>query len=222
MAVASLILSILGFMTSLTIFKDLSLMLSIIAIVLGIIALMKTNSRAMCIIAIILSILGIYMLFSDNNGTEVSSNDENSSISTSNSSNDVKTYGLNEEITIKTSQDEYTLVITGIKEMSERNQFSDKNFDQVFLIDYTYKNISSEDTLYISEMNFKIIDEQGEIGDSYPNSTSKDPQSITSGTTCKAQMVLGVNNKSNTIKLQYFDNMFNSKPDAIFEININN
>ena len=64
---------------------------------------------------------------------------------------------------------------------------------------------------YISDMNFKIIDEQGEIGDAYPNDTERSPQNITAGVTCKSQMVLCVNNESSKVKLQYFDNMFNSQ-----------
>ena len=213
MAVASLILGILGFMISLTIFKDLSLILSVLAIVLGIICLSKREGKAMCIIAIVLSALGLVFNFSNNGGTDVAT-------STNTPTASVQQVHLNEEINVKNSDGEYTLEITGIKEMTERNEFSDKNFKQVFLIDYTYKNISSNEALYISDADFKIIDEQGEIGDSYPNTITNYPQSITSGTTCKAQMVLGINNTSSTIKLQYFDNMFNSQPDAVFELNV--
>ena len=223
MAIASLILSILGLLIAMTIFKDLSLILSVLAIVLGGVALAKKKGKVMCIISIVIAVLGLILVFSEpSNNTTVTSNGDSSTSSENNSSQESnKTYGLNKEITIKNSSGEYTLVITGIKEMSERNEFSDKNFSQVFLIDYTYKNISYSDSLYVSDMNFKIIDEQGEIGDSYPNDYTS-PQSITEGITCKASMCLGVNNQSNTIKLQYFSNMFNSKPDAVFELNVNN
>ncbi|WP_300855292.1 DUF4190 domain-containing protein [uncultured Clostridium sp.] len=222
MSIAALILSILGFLISLSIFKDLSLILCVLAIVLGIIALAKKKGKIICIISIVLAIFGLIFVFSENNGTTVSSNNTSNNNSNSESTNTetIKTYGLNEEITIKTLSDEYTLVITGIDEMTERNQYSDKEYEQVFLIDYTYKCINSDDSIYISDMNFKIIDKDGEIGGTYPNSTSKNSENITSGITCKSQMVLGVNNKSDKITLQYFDNMFNSKPDAIFELNI--
>ena len=129
-------------------------------------------------------------------------------------------YGLNEEVTISTSYGDYALTITRIQETAERNQFSDKTYPQVFVIDYTYRNISSSDSVYISEMNFNIIDQNGEIGGTYPNSTSRNPEDLTVGVTCRAQMVLGVNNTSNNIKLQYFDNMFNSQPDVVFDINL--
>ena len=212
MSIAALILSILGFLISLSIFKDLSLILCVLAIVLGIIALVKKKGKVICIISIVLAVFGLIFVFSENNGTTVTSQNTNKE--------ETKTYGLNEEIAINVSGNEYVLTITGIQEMKERNQFSEKTPAQVFLIDYTYKNISSEDTIYISDMNFKIIDEQGEIGDAYPNDTERSPQNITAGVTCKSQMVLCVNNESSKVKLQYFDNMFNSKPDATFELDI--
>lgn len=123
---------------------------------------------------------------------------------------------LNEDVTIKTNTSEYVLKITNIQETSERNQFSDVSPAKVFLIDYEYQNIKG-DSLFISEMNFKIIDEEGEIGGSYPI-TCKYPQEVTEGVKCKAQMALYINNESNNITLQFYDNMFNSKPDVVFKI----
>ena len=103
--------------------------------------------------------------------------------------------------------------------MTERNPYSDKNFPQVFLIDYTYKNISSNDSMYISNMNFKIVDEKGEVGGTYPNDYLY-PETAIAGTTCKAQMVFGVNNRSNKIKLQYWSSAWDSQPSIIFELNV--
>lgn len=130
-----------------------------------------------------------------------------------------KVYGLNEELSVNKNGKEYTLVITGIAEVQERNQFSDKNPAQVFLIDYTYKNITG-DELYISEMNFQIIDEKGEMGETYPGNVTSYPKQTPAGATCKAQMVLCVNNNSNEVILNYKDNMFNSKSDIKFKLNV--
>lgn len=132
---------------------------------------------------------------------------------------EIKRYKLNDEVYLSNSEEEYTIKITGIKEMKERNKFSDKNPAQVFLIDYTYKNIKGDD-LFISESSFTIIDQYGEVGDTYPNSISNYPKRIPAGSTCKAQMILCVNNKSSKIELQYKDNMFQDKADMIFDIEI--
>lgn len=221
MGIASLILGIISFLISFSFFKDLSLILAIVGLVLGIISLVKKKNKGLCITGIILTVLSLVILFTvDDNITSVSStkNDDNSSIL--DNIQEVKTYSLNDIVTIKNnSGNEYSMQITSIKEMKERNQFSDINPAQVFLIEYTYKNIKGED-LYISEMNFQIIDEQGEMGDSYPNNITNYPQATPEGATCKAQMILYVNNKSNTITLNYKDNMFNSKTNAKFKIDI--
>src|SRR5699024_11012842 len=129
---------ILGFLISMTIFKDLSLILSVLAIVLGIIALVKKKGKIICIISIVLAIFGLIFVFSEDNGTTVTSstsnNSSDSSASRTSNKEETKVYGLNEEITIKNVSGEYTLTITGIQEMQERNQFSDKTPAQVFLI----------------------------------------------------------------------------------------
>lgn len=127
-------------------------------------------------------------------------------------------YGLNEEVTIKTSSSEYTLKITGIKETYERNEFSEKNPAQVFIIDYEYVNVKGS-SLYISDMDFKIIDADSEIGDTYPVDYTY-PKSVTEGVKCKASMALCVYNRSSNITLQYFDNFFNSTPDVVFSLDI--
>ena len=145
--------------------------------------------------------------------------EDNKTVETSTKEEEKKVYGLNEEMSVNKNGKEYTLVITGITEIQERNQFSDKNPAQVFLIDYTYKNIAG-DELYISEMNFQIIDEQGEMGESYPGNVTSYPKQTPAGATCKAQMVLCTNNSGHEITLNYKDNMFNSKSDIKFKLNV--
>ncbi len=216
MGISSLILGIIGLLVSLSWFKDLSLIVSIVGLVLGIVSLVKKQNKGLSIAGIILTVLSIIILFatpSETNITSTTSTGEDNI-------QEAKTYGLNDIVTITTkSGEKYEMQITAIKEMSERNQFSDINPAQVFLIDYTYKNIIGED-LYISDMNFQIIDEQGEMGGTYPNTITNYPQSTPEGATCRAQMILYTNNKSNYITLIYKDNMFNDKADLKFIINI--
>lgn len=219
MGIASLILAIISFLVAFSIFKDLSLILAVLGVVLAIICLTKKKNKTISIIAIVLSVISLIVLFSDTSNTKVTSTNSDSSKTTENSKKE-EIYKVGDTVTIKNnSGDEYTLQITGIKETKDRNEFADKEPAQVFVIDYTYICNKSSDGLYVSDMNFKIIDEEGEIGESYPISV-KDPQEISSGITCKAQMALCVYNKSNKIKLQYFDNMFNGTPDVVYEIEI--
>lgn len=145
----------------------------------------------------------------------------NSNSSNSSDTSNQQVYGLNQEVTLADNNGGTgTITITGIREMSERNQFSDAPYTQIFLIDYTYKNNSISDYMYVSDMNFKIVDEQGEVGGTYPNSKSLYPEEIVPGTTCRAQMIFGVNNRSNKVKLQYWPQSGGSKPSVIFELNV--
>lgn len=151
-------------------------------------------------------------------GNEVDFIDNTIIINNSNYTAPKSEYGLNDTFTYKNGNSIYEVTITRIRETSERNKYSDKNPAQVFIIDYTYKNISGE-SLYISDMDFKVIDEQGEVGDTYPIITEKNPQSIPVGATCKAQAVYGINNKSNNLTIYFYDNMF-MEHDAIFNIKV--
>ncbi len=177
------------------------------------------EQRGITVISIILIIvIAIVLIILIKNVKRDNNNDQE--VGTRPSSQEIAVFGINEPVTIKTFTGNYSVEITGIQEMAERNQFSDKNFEQVFLISYTYKNISNTESVYISDMDFQIIDEEGVIGDTYPNSISQYPQYITKGITCQAEMVLGVNNRSNVIQLQYRDNMFDDQPIAIFKLNV--
>lgn len=211
MAVSSLILGILGFLISFSFLKDLSLILAVLGLVLGIISFSKKKSKGMCVAGIILAVISLITVFSEPSSTETTS---------SNPNNNIQQCEVGDTITIKnTSGDEYTLQITKVKETKERNEYSDKKTEQVFIIDYTYICNNAEDGLYVSDMNFKVIDEEGEIGETYPVDV-KEPQEITEGTTCKAQMAFGVSNKSEKIKIQFFDNMFDGNPTAIYEVEV--
>ena len=177
----------------------------------------KGISLISLIIAIVIVIVGIIFIF---NGKNNSSNSDTAKSSLSSNSS-IPIIGLNQEAGIVDSDGgKASIKITGIREMSERNQFADENYPQIFLIDYTYKNISSKDSLYFSDLNFKIIDEQGEVGGTYPNSYIY-PERIIAGTTCKAQMVFGVNNRSKKVKLQFWSSSFwDTQPILIFELDV--
>ncbi|MGL6057256.1 MAG: DUF4352 domain-containing protein [Culicoidibacterales bacterium] len=124
------------------------------------------------------------------------------------------TFSIGEQIVIETSKGEYKLTITGITETDDRNQFSDKQADRVVIIDYAYENVSQEDDLYISDMSFKAYDANGTALSTYP-ATIEYPQSVGIGRNTSAQMAFALNNETNEIELEYYDNMFSSKSDAL-------
>ncbi len=66
MGIASLILGIIGLLLSLTIFKDLCLILCVLAIVLGIISIVKKKNKGMAIAGVVLSAIGFVLCFAVN------------------------------------------------------------------------------------------------------------------------------------------------------------
>lgn len=121
----------------------------------------------------------------------------------------VEVLGVN-EYTIKDNSGKilYSFNINKVTTMNERNQYSDKKPTQVLLIDFSYKNISNSEEVYLSEIYFKVIDSKGKIGYTYPNSPTHYPQRIPVGATCDAQMIFGIDNKSDKITLNFYENMF--------------
>lgn len=211
MGISSIILGILAFFIGLTIFKDLSLILAVLGIVLGGISLFRKKNKGLCIAGIILGVISLVIVFS-NTGTTTE-------VSSSNTDGNTQNCKIGDTVIVKNSTEEYTLQITDVKESSDRNEFSEKTPSQVFLIDYNYVCNKAEDGVYVDDMNFKIIDENGEVGYTYPIDATS-PQRVSAGVTCKAQMAFGVNNSSKKIKLQFFDNMFDGTPTAVYEIEL--
>lgn len=127
-------------------------------------------------------------------------------------------FNLGEEVEITTAEGVYTIVVNSVTKTSDRNQFSEKDPGAVFIIDYSYKNISMDDDLYVSDYNFRIIDDNGNMGYSYPARTSKSPQDTIKGAKTTADMAFGTHVDSNSIVLCYSDNMFSDKADVFFLI----
>lgn len=69
MGIASLVLGIIGFLMSFSIFGDLCLILSVVGGVLGIISIVKKQNKGMAIAGVILCVIALIICFSNNNST---------------------------------------------------------------------------------------------------------------------------------------------------------
>lgn len=99
---------------------------------------------------------------------------------------------------------QWEFTINSVETTKERNQFWDKNPEQVVIINYSYKNLgysSSYMDLYFS--NFTVIDGSGEVADSYPSNIKYYPKETPIGASCsKAQVAYGLFNESSQITIQ--------------------
>lgn len=123
------------------------------------------------------------------------------------------TYRPGDEIFIKNSTGEYKINFTKIEETAERNQFSDVEAERVVIISYEYENISCDDDLNISDLNFKLYDKENNSLKSYPANVTY-PQAVGQGRKTSASTAYALNSAENYIELEYYDNLFNSKSDC--------
>lgn len=92
---------------------------------------------------------------------------------------------------------QWKLTVDSVEEVQDRNEYSDKNPQAVYIINYTYENLGYKDDvmdgLYLS-MEDSIIDNTGKMGYSYPGDITFFPQETPIGATCQAQACIGVDN----------------------------
>ena len=122
-------------------------------------------------------------------------------------------FDLGDIIEIKTEEGDYTLSIDSVELVKDRNQFSQKKPKNVYKIKYTYSNISKEDELYISDMDFRVIDGNGNMAYTYPGDIVNYPQPTIKGAKCSAEMIFGTHTEGDTLILCYTDNMFSDTSD---------
>lgn len=119
-------------------------------------------------------------------------------------SSEIEECGLGDTWTV---DGQWSLTINEIHETEERNEYSDKNPAQVFIIDYIYENIGYEDSngimdgLYFDLESEQIIDSDGFMGYSYSGDTTYYSQETPIGAKCRAQSCVAVDNQSSEIKI---------------------
>lgn len=157
-------------------------------------------------IALLLCGVLYFMLAVGSGSTTTTSGDANGA-------NGQSTYKLNEDIYVTNSHGKYRIKFTGVKEINDRNEFSEKKADRVVLIEYEYENIDMDEDLYVSDMSFKLYDKDNNSMETYPVDY-KSPSNISSGRKTTASAAFALNNDNNYIELEFYDNYFNDKADC--------
>ena len=92
---------------------------------------------------------------------------------------------------------QWSLTINGVKEVQERNEYSELKPNAVYVIDYTYTNLGYENKydsgLYIT-IDDIVVDSEGMMAYGYPGNIEKYPKETAVGQTCQAQECIGVDN----------------------------
>ena len=113
-----------------------------------------------------------------------------------------KIYGVGETTTYKKDgQERVHFTVNSVSNTSDRNEFADSQPEQVIIIHYSYENIANEDDIYFSSINFKVIDEGGNVCETYPASIDTYPQTAPIGTKSEGEEAYGLKQQSSKIKL---------------------
>jgi hypothetical protein len=207
MGVASLILGIISLLVSFSGFETVPLICAVVAIILGIIAIVKNQGKAMGIVGLILALIGLIVLFMNAGTAEVTE----TVVTQSDTTVDDTTTGEAESLSVGdtwTVDGQWTLTINSVEATSERTELADVDPAQVVLITYSYDNLGFEsdltDGLYFNLSqnggNASTVDADGVAAVNYPGSVSKEPQSVAVGEKCTgAQTCLGLMDTSDEI-----------------------
>lgn len=128
------------------------------------------------------------------------------------------TYKIGETYVV---EGQWKITVDSVEATDERNEYSDKKPNAVYVVTYTYENIGYEsdylDGLYI-DLEDGIIDSAGKMGYSYPGNVTLYPQETPIGASCEAQACIGVDNPG-SFKINFTDYDGNGeKQSAVFEI----
>ena len=130
------------------------------------------------------------------------------------------TYKIEETYVV---EGQWKITVDSVEATDERNEYSDKKPNAVYVVTYTYENIGYEsdysDGLYI-DLEDGIIDSAGKMGYSYPGDVTLYPQETPIGASCEAQACIGVDNPG-SFKINFTDYDGNGeKQSAVFEITV--
>ena len=114
-----------------------------------------------------------------------------------------KIYTIGETVTYtKNSKDLIHFTVDSVRNTDDRNEFADSQPEQVIIIHYSYENIANEDDYFIFQVfNFKVIDEGGNVCETYPASINTYPQTAPIGTKSEGEEAYGLKQQSSKIKL---------------------
>ena len=131
-----------------------------------------------------------------------------------------ESYGMNETWVV---EGQWKVTVKSVEETAERNEYSDKKPEAVYIVTYEYENLGYESEimngLYIS-LEDGIVDSTGVMGYSYPGDVTYYPQETPVGAKCTAQACIGVDHAGD-FKINFYQYDGNSEEQkAVFDVKV--
>jgi hypothetical protein len=133
-----------------------------------------------------------------------------------------KTYNIGDTVVVKdnSGKELYSLTINKVKNSSDFEYKSDFNSDnQIIEVEYVYKNINSDNDIYIHGADLIVSDENGTIADYSSMFPKGKPENVPKGTNCIVNAYYGLKNESSNIKINFKSNSY-PKNNFVYKINI--
>jgi hypothetical protein len=125
---------------------------------------------------------------------------------------------LEDEITLKSQEGNYSVKITAVFEAEPNSTDEDApEAERVAVVVYEYKNADITDGLSIGNTNFKAYDKRGRELKQYPQRGMFEPSEIGESGVFTASVAFALNNDNNYLKIEYYNDTASKKPDATFE-----
>lgn len=120
----------------------------------------------------------------------------------------IQTMTLNTPFKVKTEKGNYNLTIEGARATNQSAESLGKDVKKVVILDYNYENVdfvgNGNNKLYITETAFEVLDDKGNILDTYPVSDeNRVPQNVLPGGKCAASAIVGVKNDSKSLNVTF-------------------
>ncbi len=125
---------------------------------------------------------------------------------------------LEDEITLKSQEGNYSVKITAVFEAEPNSTDEDApKAERVAVVVYEYKNADITDGLSIGNTHFKAYDKRGKELKQYPQNGLFEPSEIGESGVFTASVAFALNNDNNYLKIEYYNDTASKKPDATFE-----
>ncbi|QAT39847.1 DUF4878 domain-containing protein [Clostridium sp. JN-9] len=123
-------------------------------------------------------------------------------------SNQIKEMTLNTPFNVDTEIGRYNLTIEGATLTDKRNEFTDKKVNKVVILNYSYTNESfgkNDGTdLYIDENAFQVLDDEGNVLDTYPvYDDNRKAQNTPVGGKSKGSIAYGLTTDSKNLNVTF-------------------
>lgn len=115
---------------------------------------------------------------------------------------------LNAPFKVETDNGAFNITIEGTRETEERNEFSQKEVQKVVFLDYNYENISYDNgsgmDLFISDYDFQVLDDEGNVLDTYPVSDeNRSSKETPVGGKCKSTVAFAIPTDSANLNVTF-------------------